>query len=683
MILLIKIIENMNKYLVTPEAILTTYFTVLALLVTLISITSVLTKEIRQDLIIRYYFKTKLIIWYFSFLVGSFLVIIISNNCEHHSTFSLIIFIILFGWTIGFIITFIKSLTRGKFYSALFEKFKKESRRDQPKSKELLPRSHNQFQTLNDFTKNIGFIQKNSSDFIDETEFLKKVILFCIENNKVHIIQDFFNDRDAFRINNLKYFENLISLFYDLRFFNKDVSPPELMTLYQYLMFKVIEQSFYSVKIFSFQLNTSGLYIKEFLDIRFIEQYKRTTDKEWIQKYQQLINQTIDLLFTLSKNILNSNIPNEYKQKYLISMLGELNKSLEHYTHIYEGDFCKEDYYKLKFDEKKNPKEKELLNTADEKYNFIKSRLKHLQEKLSELFYLILYKIDSGELNISYFKIAIQLYNTKALKSQFNKKESFDKLNFVNYNWFEGGAQSIGSFNFNKYRLLFIFYEYIYSREKEKTVVDILNSFEKEVFTERNTLNSEIENLKMEFIQKYFNEFNKKDFNEFKRIIQKNTAKRIKYFKDEETKYYAENHPKKEYVEQFINDCKVNWDLNQKDLLNFIDVRVVKGGTKLKTCFTQYLLEHKREFLDSFDKTVGLSRDLGSMFIQRQIISKNSKIIVEISNLFSINRGDKEIIVKDLIKDISKEIKPKKEYYLFYAFDDLKLYEISGIEWAR
>jgi hypothetical protein len=117
--------------------------------------------------------------------------------------------------------------------------------------------------------------------------------------------------------------------------------------------------------------------------------------------------------------------------------------------------------------------------------------------------------------------------------------------------------------------------------------------------------------------------------------------------------------------------------------LSFIDIEVVKGGTKLKTCFGQYLLEHKRWFLDSFDNTISLSRDLGSMLIQKQIVSKNIKIIEEISNLFSIDKGDKELIVKDLIQDISKEIESKKEYYLFYVFDDLKLYEIPGIEWMR
>jgi hypothetical protein len=666
--IIIKIFESMNKYVISPDSALTVYFAVLGIMVTLISISSVLTKEIRQDLIIKRYIKNGKSISFLIFLITSFLTIIMFNLLDFpiKGITTLLLFIILFIWTVYYIIQFITSLSRRWFYHQLFGSLKNSLKKSSKKTKDKQAYSKTQFEEFDDFTKNLSYIQNNSQDFIEETSFLKKVMLNCIDTKNEYVLQDFFNDGDLLRIDNEQYFENLIRMFYELRFLKKEVPSPHLMVKYQAFMYRVIEYAFISTNQFSPRLNTAGLYIKEFLDIRYVDTFKNIETKEtWIKHYQTLVSQTIDSLFRLNKVIMEAEMPDTVKKRYFQTQLSNLNKSLEYFSHLHQTDFDK-NYYNSTTEINKDE--------IDSRMAFINNQQSKLDSKLSELFYLILYKIDIGQFKQDYFNVVMKLYKTEALQRNFLKYEEFGKLNWLNYDDFEGGAQAIASFNFNKYRLIIIFYDYIQSDGE----LAVFSRFQKEIFSERVSLLSELKKLSYEDILKFYSAFDKSKLTEFKKLAKKEIDKRIKNIDLEEVTYLRNTPLVEKYVTDFISDCKKEWSNNQEELSKFLEVKEYKGGSKIKNYFGQFKLFERRWFLESFDKTVGLSRDNASLFMSGQINSKNKQIIEKIESL-----ADKSIIVKDLLADIDKFIKPNKDYFLFYKFSDLKLYDIPGIEWTR
>jgi len=415
-------------------------------------------------------------------------------------------------------------------------------------------------------------------------------------------------------------------------------------------------KAFRKIDYLSPYLNTSGLYIKEFLDIRYIDTFKKSQDLNWIQEYDYLITNTIKNLFLLSKSIIELNIKSELKRKYLVEQIGNLNKVLEHYEYNNDVDSSK----------------KEL---TDKKLEIIRKQKEHLKDKQSELLYLILCNIDIGNISKEFFEIALRIFNLKNFNKQYYKYERFDKLDWLNYDWFTGGVQSIEPFNFNRYRLLISFYKYLNNGE-----IDI-KKFENENFTDISySFEKEIGNLTKEFISKYFC-YNKKKFIQFKKQI----LKEVKEKKESITKYkqnYIIKTPlKKEYVDRFIKDCKEAWESTQKNISQFMLVKEVKGGSKIKTYFGQYTLFDKEWFLDSFNKNVALSRGSGKDFGRPQGNSKLKQVLDLINILFD-KTVDKDIIIKDIPSDLAKGIQPGREYYLFYS-SDFYIYNIPHLNWKR
>jgi uncharacterized membrane protein len=110
------------------ESYLFLHFSILGIIVTLIALTTTLTKEVRQDLIWNYYLKTKLIIFYISFIVFSFL-LTLSIYLFSPSNLSFVIFvlsIVIFLYTIIFIICFMRRLKREWLYKQIIREFKNE-----------------------------------------------------------------------------------------------------------------------------------------------------------------------------------------------------------------------------------------------------------------------------------------------------------------------------------------------------------------------------------------------------------------------------------------------------------------------------------------------------------------------------------------------------------------------------
>jgi len=449
---------------------------------------------------------------------------------------------------------------------------------------------------------------------------------------------------------------------------------PAIVAKLQDKLAVILIEGFRKIDNFSIRLNTSGLYIKEFLDIRYLDVFKKSNNDGWIREYNYLITNTIKNCFLICKSIIESDLNVEFKRKYLIEQLGNLNTSLEHYDY-FDGAKLFDNYYNLKFKSQRTDSENKQLALAEKKLDIIKKQNEDLKDKQSELFYLILHNIDKIEITKDFFEVALEIYNLKDFEIQYYKHERFDKLDWLNYDMFTGGVQYIAPFNFNKYRLLISFYKYL-----ETEGIDI-KKFENENFTDiTSSFEKELENITKEFISKYFDCDNLK-LEQFRiQALKEITEKKESLTKDK-LNYIIKTPLKKEYVDKFINDCKEAWEFNQKSLSEFVLLKQGAGGTKIKTAFGQYTLYGKEWFLDSFDKNIEMLRGAGKNFGESQGNGKTTNVLHLINKLFD-DRKDKEIVVKDISSDLAREIQSNKEYYLFYN-SEFDILSIPNLDWNR
>jgi len=110
------------------ETYLFLHFTILGVFVTLVALTTTLTKEVRQDLIWKYYLKTPLVIIYYCAIIISFVITLVAYLYIKINFSGLIFFLsaFIFFYTIYFIPTFLLRLRRGWFYNKIFEELKHE-----------------------------------------------------------------------------------------------------------------------------------------------------------------------------------------------------------------------------------------------------------------------------------------------------------------------------------------------------------------------------------------------------------------------------------------------------------------------------------------------------------------------------------------------------------------------------
>lgn len=450
---------------------------------------------------------------------------------------------------------------------------------------------------------------------------------------------------------------------------------PAIVSKLQDKLTILLVNGFRKINYFSSRLNTSGLYIKEFLDIRYLDDFKKSIDKNWVQEYDYLITNTINNCFLLCKSIIELDLKErELKRRYLFEQLGNLNTTLGHYDYFTETDLL-DNYYGLKFKSQRTPLENQQLELADEKLDIIKKQKEYLKEKQLELFYLILYNIDRGELTKDFFDVALKIFNLENFDKQYYKYERFDKLDWLNYDRFTGGAQVIAPFHFNKYRLVISFYNYLNTGN-----IDI-KKFEKENFTDYiSSFEKELDNIKEEFISKYFDDINKK-FAQFKAQALKEIKEKKESLERDKRNYIIRTSLKEKYVNEFIKECKEAWEANQKNLSKFMLLKQVEGGNKIENFFGQYTLFNKEWFLDSFDKNIALSRNSGKMLGHEQVNSKIKQVLNLINKLFD-EQKDEDIVVKDIYSDLAKEIQSNKEYYLFYS-SEFDIHKIPNLDWNR
>ena len=127
-VFLIELFNSIESNSFTLESYLFLHFTILGIVVTLIALTTTLTKEVRQDLIWKYYLITPFVITYYCIIVVSFLItlfVYLFNN----TNLAGLIFILstsIFLYTAYFIPVFLFRLRREWFYNKIFKELKNE-----------------------------------------------------------------------------------------------------------------------------------------------------------------------------------------------------------------------------------------------------------------------------------------------------------------------------------------------------------------------------------------------------------------------------------------------------------------------------------------------------------------------------------------------------------------------------
>ena len=657
--------------LISPEIFLVICFTVLGAMVTLISISSSLTKEVRQSLFFNYYIKSNFSIIFLTAFIVLFLSGIIAAAIRFQGSGILlsVFVVLLFYSSVSVVLVFVYALNRRWLYRELFKQFKKIIQRKKK------ARTKAQLKPLDDFVKNLTYIETRSCDFIEEIDFIKNVSRVALKTNNGDILDQFFEQLK--NIEDPRFFGKLRnSLRYLIQEYFNDL---RIVTNLQKIYTGLLIHSFWKTKEFDENLNTDRFTIRYSFDVQYVHTYKKTNDKEWIKDYEGLAVNTINRMFNLCWQIIYLDIRPKYKKRYLTEQIGSMVKILEYYNPIHEEDFL-ENYNHLKYKEKLSKNEKNSLELVDEKVKIIKDLKEVLWDRVSELFYLILYEIDLGTLQKDFFETIREIFRIDEFKKQYYSDRVSRDLKFLNYNRFQGGAQSIAPFNFTKYKLLLSLYQYVQTGYLDVAQYSDEHFSQHKVSDFRNQVNG----LHPDFVGKCF-DIEMEKLTEFKKKVEKEAGNKVKTLEKNKREYIANTDLKEEFVKEFKSDCKEYWNKNQKFLKRFLKYTEKEGGNKIKNFFRQYTLYDKEWFLDSFDKTISLYRSHGKDFGKIQVESKRKAILSKIDKMLNEESyNDDKIIIKDLYADLKKLIVKNKEYFLFYNWDlGKKIIEIPDIKGER
>ena len=115
------------------EAYLFLHFTILGVIVTLVALTTTLTKEVRQDLIWKYYLRTPFVFIYYFAITISFVITLIVYLFNKTNLSGLIFFLsaFIFLYTIYFIPVFLFRLRREWLYHQIFKELKHEIKEEE------------------------------------------------------------------------------------------------------------------------------------------------------------------------------------------------------------------------------------------------------------------------------------------------------------------------------------------------------------------------------------------------------------------------------------------------------------------------------------------------------------------------------------------------------------------------
>ena len=125
---LVRFFNSIEPNAFSLEGYLFLHFTILGIVITLVALTTNLTKEIRYDLIKEYYLKSRFVVAYYCIILISFLITLVVYIL-YKTNLSKVLFIlsiIIFSCTVFFIPKFLFSLNREWLYKKILRDFKNE-----------------------------------------------------------------------------------------------------------------------------------------------------------------------------------------------------------------------------------------------------------------------------------------------------------------------------------------------------------------------------------------------------------------------------------------------------------------------------------------------------------------------------------------------------------------------------
>lgn len=127
-----KLFTSIEPNTFSLESYLFLHFTILGVIVTLVALTTTLTKEVRQDLIWKYYLVTPFVFIYYFTIMISFAVTLIVYLFNKTNLSGLIFFLsaFIFLYTAYFIPVFLFRLKRGWLYNQIFKELKYEIKKE-------------------------------------------------------------------------------------------------------------------------------------------------------------------------------------------------------------------------------------------------------------------------------------------------------------------------------------------------------------------------------------------------------------------------------------------------------------------------------------------------------------------------------------------------------------------------
>lgn len=672
--------------LIDPKTILIQHFVVLGILVTLVSISSSLSKEVRYKYIRKYFWTEKYFLIYLGYFLISFLISFRfyldqnGTNANIINLLGLLLFYLLFVLTFVVSLIFLVKLDRDNFNKIINKKMKppilKKEKKNEP---------------LDDFYSNLLYISKNNLDIdCGEEEILKNAILYSIKNNNIDYIKPYYEKIIREEKDFGMFSKTFLSIMNKLKsnLFKKE--PKESLSnliIYQKLLSDFFAERFLEIKEFSRYLNSSGFYISNFFDIRVKKTFEENEDEEFIKNFKELGMRTIENLFLLNKNILKLKLENKLKLEYLSNQIPELNKYLENYNYIRETDLLS-NYYEIIFkkEEDRTNEEKEKIKLVNIKLRIIKELKEELRKKQIKLFYLILSKTDKENLSRGFFNLAYKFFKIRGFRDKFNEHDDVDLIfdyDLDKIDFFGSNSGSSSGFNTFRYKLIIYFYEFLGDESSLKNNIGLLK---KENFTISLTeIKKTIENLDINFVEKFFqlSEKDIKKLTEFKKQTISHFEKKKKENEAEEKKYIAnasvDDKKQKQHKEKFERDCFEIWEKVQNNLKEIFEYKEVKNIPELKNYFGKYTLFPKMWLLESFYNTISLDRSAGRDFGNNQTNGKEKQILKEIEILL---RNSKPKTLKNL-EEISTILNDSgKEYYLIYG-KKFEIYTIKGIDWKR
>lgn len=414
------------------------YVSILAILVTLFAVSTNLSRDLKYSLIKKYIFNSNFFIVYFIYYLISFLLVIIFfSNIENYL---IVVIVTTFIYTFLFVCRFFwLSLDKNELYSYLNKLVKNEGR-------------YKKVEVLRDIFLNFDFV-KNERNYLPRDEF--ECLLEIVGEHYVIIDSEFIVN-----LLDTNQFIELISNFNNERgIVGEKLVYSKLKEKNSFLK-RIITSRIRLVKYYDDRFNSLGYFLLKPFNNFSIEE---CDNLEEVESFFDSINSFLTNLFNLTVEISVLELSDNDREKYLDSLIPEINKLLKN-----------NDYYL----ENLVPEKKENLNKLRERiYDF------HIY-----YFYLISYKVEVGlldkklfdyVLNIIHLSEGVEKYFINNISPNF-KCWNLD-LSTVHKNKYKS-FQHMKEFSYEKYFLLYLFYFFkigktIKLRNKLENIGDFTKEF--------------------------------------------------------------------------------------------------------------------------------------------------------------------------------------------------------------